>query len=183
MNFETGRLTLRRWIASDRGAFADLNADPQVMAHFPEVLSREESDAMADRIDAHFEEHGFGPWAIEVRGAEPFIGFVGLAVPRFEAPFTPCVEIAWRLARPSWGQGYAPEAAREVLRIAFEDLQLDEVVALTVPDNLKSRRVMEKIGMTRNPSDDFDHPTMAPEHPLRRHVLYRLSRSRWLPGA
>ena len=134
---------------------------------------------MLGRIQAHFDEHGFGLWATEVTDTGRFIGFVGLAAPTWKASFTPCVEIGWRLAREAWGRGYAPEAARECLRFAFLELQLDEVLSFTVPANHKSRRVMEKLGMTHCPEDDFDHPLIARGHALRRHVLYRLSRSAW----
>ncbi len=183
VTLETERLILRRWKESDREPFAALNADPEVMAYFPGLLTRAESDETVDRIEAHFDRHGFGLWAVEVRQETPFIGFVGLAVPRFEAPFTPCVEIGWRLARPAWGRGYAPEAARRCLLQAFDDLGLDEVVAMTVPENLKSRRVMEKLGMSHDPDDDFDHPLMPKGHRLVRHVLYRLAASDGCPAS
>jgi ribosomal-protein-alanine N-acetyltransferase len=168
---QTRRLLLRRWLSADRPSFAALNADARVMEHFPSVLTRAESDAAADRIEQHFERHGFGLWALEILGVAPFAGFVGLAVPAFEAHFTPCVEIGWRLAPEHWGFGYATEAARAALNFAFVELCLGEVVSFTVPRNHRSRRVMERIGMTHNPADDFDHPHM-PER-LRRHVLYR----------
>jgi len=145
------------------------------MEHFPAVLTPEESDSAVDRIEQHFREHGFGLWAVEVPGLVPFAGFTGLAIPRFEAPFMPCVEIGWRLAVALWGNGYATEAARAVLRFAFDGLALEEIVSFTAVANVRSRRVMERIGMHHNPEDDFDHPTM-PER-LRRHVLYRLIRT------
>jgi RimJ/RimL family protein N-acetyltransferase len=170
----TGRLLLRRWRAEDRDAFAALNADPVVMEHFPAVSSRADSDAAADRIAAHFEKHGFGLWAVEVVGVTPFAGFVGLCVPRFEAHFTPCVEIGWRLAAAHWNRGYATEGARAALALGFEHLALDEIVSYTVPGNVRSRRVMEKIGMTHEPGGDFDHPLLPAGHPLSRHVLYRI---------
>jgi RimJ/RimL family protein N-acetyltransferase len=141
------------------------------MEHFPSVLARAESDAAVDRIEAHFERHGFGLWAVEVPDQTPFIGFVGLAVPAFHAHFTPCVEVGWRLAGDSWGRGYATEAARAALTFGFGLLALEEIVSMTVPDNERSRRVMERLGMTHDPADDFDHPSQ-PDH--RRHVLYRL---------
>lgn len=169
----TERLLLRRWLPSDREPFAAMNADPEVMEFFPSVLTREQSEAAADWIAAHFTQHGFGLWAVEIPGVAPFAGFVGLAVPFFEAPFTPCVEIGWRLAEPYWGHGYATEAARAALAFAFEEMHLPEVVSFTVPANVRSRRVMEKLGMTHDPRDDFDHPVVAAGHPLRRHVLYR----------
>ncbi len=173
---QTERLVLRRWRPDDRPPFARLNADPRVVEFLPAPLSRSESDALADRIEAHFERHGFGLWAVEVPGVTPFAGFVGLAVPRIEAHFTPCVEIGWRLDAEHWNRGYATEAARAALAFGFETLQLAEIVSFTVEGNLRSRRVMEKIGMTRSPSDDFDHPVLPEGHTLRRHVLYRSAR-------
>ena len=170
----TSRLLLRRWRESDREPFANLNADPLVMKHFPSVLSREESDAGVDRVEAHFQQHGFGVWAVELPDEAPFIGFIGLIVPRFQAHFTPCVEVGWRLAAEYWNRGYATEGAVASLKFGFDVLGLSEIVALTVPGNLASRRVMEKIGMVRNPADDFDHPMLPEGHPLRRHVLYRI---------
>lgn len=167
----TDRLLLRRWVPSDRLQFAGLNADPRVMEHFPSVLTREESDAIVNRIESHFERHGFGLWAVEVPEQIPFIGFVGLAVPSFQAHFTPCVEVGWRLAVESWGRGYATEAARAAVALGFGPAALSEIVSMTVPENDRSRRVMERLGMTHNPADDFDHPSQ-PGH--RRHVLYRL---------
>jgi ribosomal-protein-alanine N-acetyltransferase len=170
----TPRLTLRGWRPADREPFAALNADPEVRRHFPGTLARAESDALADRIEAHFARHGFGAWAVEIVDVAPFVGYVGLAVPAFQAAFTPCVEIEWCLARDRWGQGYATEAARAAAHYGFETLRLPELLAFTVPGNLASRRVMEKLGMTRDPADDFDHPVLPPGHALRRHVLYRL---------
>jgi len=183
MSLRTQRLLLRPWREADLEPFARLNADPEVMRHFPARLDRSQSDALARRINADFAEHGFGLWALEVPGAWRFAGFVGLAVPHFEAPFTPCVEIGWRLARETWGHGYAPEAARAVLAHAFEKLGLEEIVSFTTLANTPSRRVMEKIGMHRDPAEDFDHPQLASGDPLRRHVLYRRSRSQWQQGA
>jgi RimJ/RimL family protein N-acetyltransferase len=174
----TSRLLLRRWREEDRAPFAELNADSRVVEFLPGPLSRQESDAMADRIEAHFERHGFGLWAVEIPGVTRFAGFIGLVIPRFEAPFTPCVEIGWRLAAEHWNHGYATEGARAALDCGFASLQLAEIVSYTVPDNVRSRRVMEKIGMTHSPSDDFDHPSLPEGHRLRRHVLYRLARPR-----
>ena len=173
---ETARLILRRWRDTDREPFARLNADLVVMEHFPAPLSQTESDRLADNIEAHIERHGFGGWAAELRETGEFIGFIGLAVPGFEAPFTPCVEIGWRLDAAHWGNGLATEGAQAVVRHAFDDLQLDEIVSFTVPANVRSRRVMEKLGMTHDARDDFDHPHLPPGHALRRHVLYRLKR-------
>lgn len=170
----TGRLILRRWCEADREPFARLNEDPAVMEHFPALLTREESDSMIDRIEAHFREHGFGLWAAELRASGEFAGYVGLAVPRFEAAFTPCVEIGWRLAREHWGWGLGTEGARAAVRHAFDDLKLAEIVSFTSPANIRSRRVMEKLGMTRDPREDFDFPLLPPNHPLCPHVLYRL---------
>ena len=146
------------------------------MEHFASVLPRDESDALAASIEAHFARHRFGLWALEIPGVEPFAGFVGLSVPSLEAPFTPCVEIGWRLAVEHWGCGYATEGARAVLAFGFETLGLGEIVSFTVRGNLRSRRVMERIGMTHDPADDFDHPSFPAKHPLRRHVLYRIAR-------
>lgn len=171
----TARLRLRRWLPSDREPFAAMNADPRVMEFLPELLTREKSDAVADRIEVHFLQHGFGLFAVEILGQAPFAGFVGLATPRFEATFTPCVEIGWRLAAEFWNQGYATEAARAVLEFGFRDLRLSEIVSFTVPANQRSRRVMEKLGMRHNPTEDFDHPLLPKDHRLSRHVLYRIT--------
>jgi RimJ/RimL family protein N-acetyltransferase len=169
----TARLVLRRWCADDHAPFARINADPRVMRHFPAPLSRAESDALIERAEAHFTLRGFGPFATELRETGQLAGFIGLVVPSFEAHFTPAVEIGWRLDADLWNQGLATEGAREVLRYAFEELLLPEVVSFTVPANLASRRVMEKIGLAHDPADDFDHPRFPDGHPLRRHVLYR----------
>ncbi len=174
LELRTNRLCLRRWRLDDRVAFAKLNADPRVVEFLPGPLSRDESDAVADRIEAHFQQHGFGLWAVEIPGVAPFAGFIGLSIPRFKAQFTPCVEIGWRLAADCWSRGYATEGARAAAEFGFRSLQLEEIVSFTVPGNARSRRVMEKIGMTHSASDDFDHPLLPEGHPLRRHVLYRL---------
>jgi RimJ/RimL family protein N-acetyltransferase len=175
LTLRTERLILRAWRPDDRARFAALNADSRVMEFLPALLSRLESDAMADRIEAHFAEHECGFWAVEEAGGAPFIGFVGLAIPKFTTHFTPCVEIGWRLASDFWGQGYASEAARAVLADGFTRLGFGEIVSFTVPHNVRSRGVMERIGMRRDPADDFDHPSLAEGHPLRRHVLYRIA--------
>jgi len=177
MVIETDRLVLRRWIASDREPFARMNADPRVMEFMRAALSQQESDQLADRIEAHFCERGFGLYATEQRRDHSFIGYTGLAVPGFRAYFTPCVEIGWRLSVEHWGQGLATEGARAVARHAFEVLRIKDLVSFTVPSNFRSLRVMEKLGMTHDPADDFDHPSLPTGHPLRRHVLYRLSPS------
>jgi ribosomal-protein-alanine N-acetyltransferase len=175
----TPRLLLRGWRDDDRRAFAALNADPQVMAHFPAPLDRATSDDLVDRFVAHWAEHGLGLWAVERATDDRFLGFTGLSVPGFDAHFTPAVEVGWRLVRDAWGRGYATEAARAALRFGFETRGLQEIVSFTVPANARSRRVMERIGMTHDPADDFDHPRLPPGHGLRRHVLYRLSGDRW----
>jgi RimJ/RimL family protein N-acetyltransferase len=153
-----------------------MNADPRVMEFFPATLSREESDALMDRIEAHLEQHGFSWCVAELRETGEFIGFVGLSVPRFEAAFTPCVEIGWRLAAEFWGRGLATEGARATAKYAFGELGLKELVSFTTVMNVRSRRVMEKLGMSHDPAEDFDHPQLPQGHPQRRHVLYRLGR-------
>lgn len=178
--FETERLILRRWRKEDCEPFARMNQDRRVAEYFPGLLSRQESDAMVDHIEAHFEEHGFGLWAAELRESGEFIGFIGLAIPSFNAAFTPCVEIGWRLAPEFWGRGLATEGAWEVVRLAFAVVGLTELVSFTVPANLRSRRVMEKLWMTCDSKDDLDHPRIPEGDPLRRHVLYRLKRTDWL---
>jgi len=169
----TERLLLRRWRTDDLPAFARLNADRRVTEHLAGPLGRDDSDALARRIEDHFAEHDFGPWAVEVPGVAPFAGFVGLWRTTFAAHFTPCVEVAWRLAAEHWGHGYATEGARAALAFGCAELGLEEVVAFTVPGNERSRRVMEKLGMEHDPRDDFDHPELPERHALRRHVLYR----------
>jgi len=161
------RLTLRRWTDADRAPFAALNADPEVMEFFPSTLDRAASDAFVDRIEATFEAKGFGLWVVEVDRAGAFAGFVGLYPATFEAPFNPSVEIGWRLAKDHWGNGYATEAADAALDDGFERLRLDEIVS-------RSQRVMQRIGMHRDPADDFDHPQVRPGDRLRPHVLYRV---------
>ena len=182
LQLTTQRLILRRWRPGDREHFAALNGDPIAMEHFPSVLSREESDAFADRIERNFEDRGHGLWAVEVPGEAEFIGFVGLAVPSFEAPFMPAVEIGWRLDRAYWGHGFATEAARTAAADGFGRLGLAEIVSFTVPANVRSVRVMQRLGMTRDPADDFDHPRFPPGHRLRRHVLYRLGQQEATSG-
>jgi RimJ/RimL family protein N-acetyltransferase len=152
-----------------------MNSDARVMEFMPARLSPAESDRMVDRIESHFREHGFGLYALDLLQERKFIGFAGLSIPSFQSHFTPCVEIGWRLSAEYWGRGLATEAANAVVRHAFESLALDALVSFTVPANIRSRRVMEKIGMTHNRADDFDHPNLPKGHPLRRHVLYRLS--------
>jgi RimJ/RimL family protein N-acetyltransferase len=172
----TDRLILRAWRDADREPFAAMNADPEVMRYFPSTLTREDSDRQVDRIVERTASRGFGFWAVEIPGVAEFAGFIGLSVPGFEAPFTPCVEIGWRLARPFWNQGYATEGAHAARRYGFETLGVTEIVAFTAVGNAPSRRVMDKIGMTRDPEGDFDHPFVPVGHPHRRQVLYRVRR-------
>ena len=174
----TSRLVLRQWREPDRAPFAAMNADPQVMEHFPNSLTRDQSDALMDRFVEQIRCDGYGLWAVEVKESGEFIGFVGLAVPTWQAAFTPCTEIGWRLARSAWGAAYASEAAIAALTTAFGSLGLNEVVSFTSTSNSRSQRVMKNIGMTRNLSEDFDHPRID-SGPLRRHVLYRVSRAGW----
>lgn len=175
----TERLVLRAWCDADLGPFAELNADRRVAEHLPAPLTRAESDAMAGRIRDHFARHGYGLWAVEAPGVAPFLGFTGLSIPTFEAPFMPAVEVGWRLAPAFWGRGYATEAAHAALAYGFDTLRLAEIVSFTVPGNLRSRRVMERLHLRHDPDGDFDHPRLPAEHPLRRHVLYRLRRDAW----
>jgi RimJ/RimL family protein N-acetyltransferase len=175
----TERLVLRPWRDADLAPFAELNADARVMAHFPATLSRAESDALAGRIRAHLAAHRFGLLAVEVPGEAPFVGFVGLSLATFPAPFTPCVEVGWRLAHAFWGRGYASEAARACLDHGFRTHGFREIVSFTTVGNARSRRVMERLGMSRDPAEDFEHPLLPAGHPLRPHVLHRMQRSRW----
>jgi RimJ/RimL family protein N-acetyltransferase len=178
----TERLVLRDWRDDDREPFAELNADPRVAEFLGEPLDRSGSDALVDRIVAHWASDGHGLWAVERAKDGAFLGFAGFAAPSFETVFTPCVEVGWRLATAHWGEGYATEAARAALRFGFEDVGLAEIVSFTTVANVRSRAVMERLGMTRDPADDFDHPKMAEGNPLRPHVLYRLGRDAWAPG-
>lgn len=178
-DIETPRLRLRRWIDDDFEPLVAMNADPRVMEFLGGGRSRKETEDIWNRVRGHFETYGFGPWAVEVDCI--FAGWLGLMRPRFEAHFTPCVEVGYRLRAEFWGRGLATEGARAVLRYGFEHLRLDEIVAFTVPSNARSLRVMEKIGLTF--SEEFDHPLIAKGDPLRRHVLYRVSRTVWENGA
>jgi RimJ/RimL family protein N-acetyltransferase len=179
----TERLLLRRWRETDRIPFREMNADPRVMEFMPELLASDASDALIGRLEDHFNHYGFGLFAVDLRHepdpAQRFVGFIGLSVPSFEAAFMPTVEIGWRLAAEHWGEGLATEAAHAVVQHAFETIGLRDLVSFTVPQNLRSRRVMEKLGMSHDPAEDFDHPRLPEDHPLRRHVLYRLSREQW----
>lgn len=176
----TPRLLLRGWRDEDLKPFAALNADPEVMRHFPAPLDASASDELARGIRSHIDEHGWGLWAVQVTDAASplhgrLVGFTGLSRPGFDAPFTPAVEVGWRLDRSAWGNGYATEAARAALRFGFEELALEEIVSMTSAGNMRSRAVMERLGMTRCPADDFEHPRVEPSSPLRAHVLYRIT--------
>ncbi|VXC79713.1 putative enzyme [Pseudomonas sp. 8Z] len=173
------RLLLRAWRDSDLPALSALNADAEVMRHFPAPLDDEQSAQMLVRLREHFTEHGFGFWALERRDTGELIGVAGLAQVGFEAPFVPAVEIGWRLARGHWRQGFASEAARAALAVAFELLGLDEVVSFTVAANLPSQAVMRRIGMRRDEGGDFLHPKLPSGHPLQPHLLYRIAREQW----
>lgn len=177
IEFETNRLRLRQWQAADREPFGAMSADPRVMAFFPALLDRAASDAMADRCESLIAERGWGFWAVEMKANAQFIGFVGLHTPSAELPFSPCVEIGWRLMHPYWGQGFASEAAKGALHVGFAILKLPEIVAFTAIGNQRSRAVMERLGM--QPAGSFEHPLVAAGSPLRQHCLYRLSRTRW----
>lgn len=171
----TERLLMRGWREEDLEPFAALNADPEVMEHFVAPLTRLESDAFAARIQQRLDEGGYGLWAIEVRATGEFVGFTGLALQTFPAHFTPAVEVGWRLARPAWGHGYASEAARAAVDYGFGPAGLDEIVSMTAVTNIRSQHVMQRIGMHRDPADDFDHPNVPSSSHLRPHVLYRIS--------
>ncbi|RLU09006.1 GNAT family N-acetyltransferase [Pseudomonas prosekii] len=180
LQLESARLLLRQWRDEDLPEFAAMCADPQVMRYFPAPLSRLECASLIGRIRGHFAEHGFGFWALERKDTGQFIGLTGLALVNFDAPFTPATEIGWRLAREHWGLGYASEAAWTALRCGFDRLALKEIVSFTTHTNLPSQKVMQAIGMHNDPQDDFAHPRLAADHPLRQHVLYRISREQWL---
>ncbi|CEE92357.1 conserved hypothetical protein [Xenorhabdus nematophila str. Anatoliense] len=177
IELETERLWLRTWQEEDREPFFRLNSNPEVMAFFPDTLTKEQSNALVDIIIQRFEtQDGWGLWVVELKQSGEFIGFVGLNVPNTAFPFSPCVEIGWRLDKPFWGKGYACEAARRVFDFAFTEIGLEEVVAFTTVSNYRSERVMKKLGMIRD-EKTFLHPALAEDHPLREHVLYRLQRS------
>ena len=173
---QTNRLILRQWRDSDIPTFIEMGQDPRVMEFFPTLWSEEKSRDCAAYFREHFTENHFGFFAVELKETQQFIGFVGIAKVGFDSHFTPAVEIGWRLASQHFGKGYATEAAREVLRFAFADLGLDEIVAFTVPANIPSRHVMEKIGMSHDEKDDFAHPKLSPDHRFAQHVLYRIKR-------
>lgn len=176
LELRTQRCLLRNWKDEDLSAWCEMNADTDVRKYFPTVHSKDEALAEAGRIRSAIAQRGWGLWALEIPGKLPFAGFVGLMLTGFEAHFVPCVEIGWRLSIPAQAQGYATEAARASAEFAFTKLELDEIVAITVPSNTPSRHVMEKLGMQHDASGDFDHPRITAGHPLQRHVLYRLNK-------
>lgn len=179
IEIDTERLKLRQWRQEDWPLFANLNADLEVMQFYPNVLSTEQSNTMAQKMEALIRERGWGFWAVEKCDDRQFIGFVGLHIPNYDLPVTPCVEIGWRLAKKYWGRGYATEAARASLDVAFEKLNLTEVYSFASVGNKKSQAVMQRIGMT-NTMNNFEHPMMPEGHPLREHVLYKIDRQTWL---
>jgi RimJ/RimL family protein N-acetyltransferase len=178
IEFDTERLRLRQWIESDREPFARLCADPRVMEFYPNILDRAASDAMVDRVQALINDRGWGLWAVELKADNQFIGYVGLHVPNYDLPCSPCVEIGWRLAYEYWGKGYATEAARGVLEVGFDRLKLPEIVSFTATINRRSYTLMERLGMIHQ-AKTFEHPLVPAGHILREHVLYRLSREEW----
>lgn len=177
---ESPRLTLRHWQPSDLPVFAEMNADTEVMRYFPSVLSREDSDALAEKIQYRIKQNGWGLWAAALKSNHEFIGFIGLNPKPADSGFpnAPFVEIGWRLAKSYWGNGYAPEAGQAVLQFAFTQLALNDIYSFTTIDNTPSRRVMEKLGM-KNTHMDFNHPDLPDDHPLARHCLYHISLTDW----
>ncbi|MCG7893631.1 MAG: GNAT family N-acetyltransferase [Candidatus Thiodiazotropha taylori] len=178
IEISTQRLLLRPWRSSDLEPFAQLNADPEVMSYFPDTLSREQSDDLAQRCQQLIQQRGWGFWAVEHKSSDTFIGFLGLHVPSADLPFSPCVEIGWRLAQSHWGSGYATEGGRAALQVAFDQLNLEEVVSFTAVGNRRSRRVMERLGMGDS-TENFEHPAIPPGHHLRQHCLYRITHAAW----
>lgn len=178
---KTERLLLRQWRNEDFLPFSQITSDPRTTEFFStSALNREESDRLADSFMAGIEKRGWGFWAVSVPGVSDFIGYIGLSPVDYKTHFTPAVGIGWQLSYDYWGKGYATEGAKEVLRQAFTLLKLDEVVSITVPGNKRSIRVMEKIGLHRRQEDDFDHPILPIEHPLKKRILYRLRKEEWL---
>jgi ribosomal-protein-alanine N-acetyltransferase len=175
---ETERLLLRQWREQDLPVFAELNSDLEVMEYFPKPLNREESDAIAQKCESLISERGWGFWATEIKDSGEFIGFVGLHKPKATLPFSPCVEIGWRLLKKYWGNGYASEAAREALKYSFEILCLNEVVSFTTVSNFRSQAVMERLGL-HNTHQNFEHPDLPKGHALSKHVLYKITKSEW----
>jgi RimJ/RimL family protein N-acetyltransferase len=179
IELETPRLLLRRWRQRDRAPFASMNSDPEVMRYFPAPETRARSDTAIDRWNAQLAERGWSNWAVERRDTASFIGFIGLTMPRRVLPFTPCIEVGWRLRRDAWGQGFATEGASACLRLGFERLGLDEIVSFAACVNARSIAVMERIGL-HDTQADFEHPALPQGSPLRLHKLYRVTRAQWL---
>ena len=175
----TGRLLLRPWHDSDIESFVRMNMDPEVVEYLPSPIPESESRQFASRIREHFTKHGYGLYALESREDASFLGYTGLNWALFESDFTPALEVGWRLIRKAWGQGLATEAARACMARAFRETDISEIVSFTVPANTRSAAVMERLGMTRDPADDFIHPRLGPDHPLGAHILYRMDRDRW----
>lgn len=173
MVLHTPRLILRQWHESDREPFAQVNANPVVMEHYPACLSQQESDALLNRLSQTIVSQGWGLWAVEIKASNQFIGYCGLNPVLFEAPFTPAVEIGWRIDRPFWGQSYAFEAAKAAMTFGFNTLRLAEIVSFTIPANLRSQRLMLRLDMVRDSAGDFEHPKLPERHSMRPHILYR----------
>ncbi len=176
---QTNRLILRDWKENDLELFAQLNADPRVMEHFPSVKSFDESIKEYNSILEHFKKHSYGWWAVSEKNDTDFIGFIGLRYIDFPASFTPSVEIAWRLSYDYWGKGYATEGANACLKYGFEVLKLPEIISFTSVPNVRSQAVMKRIGMDHDLEGDFNHPKLPKEHRLCRHVLYRIGINTW----
>ena len=177
---KTQRLILRPWKESDLLPFSQLNADPKVMEFYVSTLTRSESDSLAEKMQKEAALRGYGFWAVEVPGVADFIGYIGLNYWNLEMSFAPCVDVGWRLASSYWGNGYATEGAKEALRYGFEELELDEIVSMATIGNTQSHRVMQRLGMSCNPSENFHHPKLPQDHPLSMRVLYRLSSAEWM---
>ncbi|WP_281649096.1 GNAT family N-acetyltransferase [Parendozoicomonas sp. Alg238-R29] len=182
IEIETKRLLLRQWRESDFEPFAVINSDERVMEFFPDLLSKFESDERAKICQSLIAERGWGFWALEEKSSGRFIGFTGLHVPSDDLPFSPCVEIGWRLSPAHWGKGFVTEAAQASLNVAFTQLKLDEVLSFTVKDNVRSLAVMKRLGMTKQPSN-FDHPALPEGHKLREHSLFKIKQSQWVATA
>jgi len=179
IHIETERLILRTWKDSDHEPFSELNADPEVMEFFPKTYTLEETEQTIKNIEAGFEKNGFGFYAAERKDTGEFIGFIGMQWLPFEEKFTPAVEIGWRLAKKHWGLGFATEGARACLAHGFGELNLPEIVAITTPNNERSRNVMVKLGMKHYPEFDFERPTIPVGDPTRPHVMYKITRPEW----
>lgn len=177
---ETERLIMRSWSKDDLLLFAKLNSNPKVMAHFPKTLTLEETEKMINVLEERFKKDGFSVFATELKATKEFIGFIGLNSPAYSTPFSPCVEIGWRIDEEFWNKGFATEGALACLKWGFETLGLKEIVSFTATSNKTSERIMQKIGMIRDMAGDFDHPSLTPDHPLSRHVLYRISNPKFL---